>query len=277
MMPSAKQGKSNNPPPSPFKDSLDALGKLIEDNFASLEARMVSIEDQINKRHEQFFDIIKDIKQKANSALSLATFNSKVIAENTEKISSQQFDYQSLVERIEALEIKNKELTDELEDSKNRTMRKTLYFRNIRQPQQRESWDQTKQTLASEILNVMPELDRDFIISKIERAHRAKGNNYGSILSVIAKFSDWTFTDQVKSSFIRAAKDKKDQTPIIVSQMYLAALTKRRNNAMIKSKELVKDDHRIQAYVKYPAVLMVKYPGQPVYTSYAEYLLLTCY
>ena len=174
MMPSTKQGKSNNPPPSPSKDSLDALSKLIEGKFAILEARIVLVEHQINKHHEQFIDMIKDIEQKANSALSLATSNSKVIAENTERISSQQFDYQSLVERIEALETKNKELTDELEDSKNRSMRKTLVFRNIRQPQQRESWDQTKQTLANEILNVMPELDKDYIISKIERAHRAK-------------------------------------------------------------------------------------------------------
>ena len=67
-------------------------------------------------------------------------------------------------------------------------MRKTLVFRNIRQPQQRESWDQTKQILANEILNIIPELDKDYIISKIERAHKAKGNNYGNILPVIAKF-----------------------------------------------------------------------------------------
>ena len=40
---------------------------------------------------------------------------------------------------------------------------------------------------------------------------------------------------------------------------------------MIKLKELRKDDDRIQAYVKYPAVLMVKYPGELVYASYAEY------
>ena len=139
MMPSTKQGKSNNAPPSPSKNSLDALSKLIEDKFASLGAGIVLVEDQINKHHEQFIDMIKDIEQKVISALSLATFNSKVIAENTERISSQQFDYQSLVERIEALETKNKELTDELEDSKNRSMRKTLVFRNIRQPQQRES------------------------------------------------------------------------------------------------------------------------------------------
>ena len=40
---------------------------------------------------------------------------------------------------------------------------------------------------------------------------------------------------------------------------------------MIKRKELRKEDHRIQAYVKYPAVLMVKYLGESVYTLYAEY------
>ena len=74
-----------------------------------------------------------------------------------------------------------------------------------------------------------------------------KGNNYGTIPSVIAKFSDWTFSEQVKSSFIRAPKDKKDETPIIVSQMYSAALTKQHNKAMAKQKELRKDDHQIQA------------------------------
>ena len=101
-MPSTKQGKSNNSPPPPSKDSLSALSKLIEDKFTSLEARMVLVEGQINKHHKQFTDVTKNTEKKANSVLSLATSNSKVIAENTERISSQQSDYQSLVERIEA-------------------------------------------------------------------------------------------------------------------------------------------------------------------------------
>ena len=67
-------------------------------------------------------------------------------------------------------------------------MRKTLVLKNIRQPQQRETWDQTKEILANEVLNVMPELDKDFITSKIERVHRVKRNNYGTILPVIANF-----------------------------------------------------------------------------------------
>ena len=79
MMHSSKQVKSNNLPPSPSKDSLDTLSKLTEDKFASLETCKVLVEDQINKHHEQFIDMIKDVEQKANSALSLATSNSKVI------------------------------------------------------------------------------------------------------------------------------------------------------------------------------------------------------
>ena len=64
------------------------------------------------------------MEQIANLVLSLATSNSKVIliAENTERVSSQQFEYQSLVERIEVPETKNKELTDELKHSKKRSM-----------------------------------------------------------------------------------------------------------------------------------------------------------
>ena len=149
MISSAKQRKSNKPLPPPTKDSFDALSKLTEDKFTSSGVCITLVEDQINKHHQQFIDMIRDKKQKANSALSLATSNSRVIAENTERISGQEFDYQSLVERIETLEIKNKELTNELEESKNSSMCKTLIFKNIRQPQQRESWNQTKLILAT--------------------------------------------------------------------------------------------------------------------------------
>ena len=59
----------------------------------------------------------------------------------------------------------------------------------------------------------MAGLEKDFIISKTERAHRAKGNKYETILPIIAKFSDWTFSEQVKSSFIKAAKEKRMKSP----------------------------------------------------------------
>ena len=88
---------------------------------------------------------------------------------------------------------------------------------------------------------------------------------------MIAKFTNWNFSEEVKTSFIKAAKDGNDRTSIFVSQMYLPALTTRRNEAMKKRKELREEDQGIRAYAKYPAVLMVKQPGEAAYTPYAEY------
>ena len=45
MMPSRKRGKSNEPPSSPSKDSLDALSKLIGDIFASLKTSIFSVKE----------------------------------------------------------------------------------------------------------------------------------------------------------------------------------------------------------------------------------------
>ena len=116
----------------------------------------------------------------------------------------------------------------------------------------------------------MENIDHGVIIKKIERAHRAEENRSGRNLPIIAKFTDWNFSEGVKTSFIEAAKDGNDRTPIFVSQMYSPAVTNRPNETMKKRKELREEDQGIRAYVKYPAVLMVKRPGEAAYTPYAE-------
>ena len=63
-------------------------------------------------------------------------------------------------------------------------------------------------------------------------------------------------TEKIKSGFI------KSKSFIYVFQMYSSALTKRRNNAMIARKELKKLDPHIQAFLKYPAKLMVRKAGK---------------
>ena len=54
-------------------------------------------------------------------------------------------------ERLVSLETENRKIKEELEDAKNRGMRKTLIFKNIQQEQKRETWEQRKVTLAKEI------------------------------------------------------------------------------------------------------------------------------
>ena len=65
--------------------------------------------------------------------------NSALISENTKKISSHEFDYQTLLERLKSLQTEKKKLKEELEESKNRSMRKLLIFQNIQQDHKKES------------------------------------------------------------------------------------------------------------------------------------------
>ena len=74
--------------------------------------------------------MIKVAEKTANTTLDLATSNSAMIAENTEKLTSHEFDHQSVLERLVNLETENRKIK-ELEDTKNRSMRKILVFKDI--------------------------------------------------------------------------------------------------------------------------------------------------
>ena len=158
-MPSTKQLKtvsnppksSDTPPQSLAKDSTASIQSLMENKFSSLEERIEAMENKITEQYEEVIALIKNIVKTAKSALDIAMSNSAFIAENAEKISSHVFEYQTLLERLESLETENKVIKEELEDSKNTSMRKTLMFRNIQQDQKKESWDQTKIILANKI------------------------------------------------------------------------------------------------------------------------------
>ena len=92
--------------------------------------------DQYLANHQEFLNMPKDVDNKANTALDLAKSNS-LHTKNAEKIESVEFDVSSLKNEIEELKKKNQDLGDEIDDTKNRTMRKTLIFRDIIQEQRK--------------------------------------------------------------------------------------------------------------------------------------------
>ena len=120
------------------KDSL-ANVYLIENKFGSLEECIVSVKTKITEQCEEVIGIIRNTNKTAKSALDLAMSNSALISENTKKISSHEFDYQTLLERLKSLQTEKKKLKEELEESKNRSMRKLLIFQNIQQDHKKES------------------------------------------------------------------------------------------------------------------------------------------
>ena len=103
-----------------------------------------------------------------------------------------------------------------------------------------------------EIHTLMPNLELEYIQSKTERADCAKDSKHTKVPPIIAIFNDWHFTEMIKTSAIKA------KSLLYVSQMFSPALTIRRNKAMLARKELREHDKTTQAFVKYPAKLMVK-------------------
>ena len=217
-------------------------------------------------QHQELLNLIKETDKSAKAALEHAHSNTELITDNSEKISNQDLQIEDMSNQITNFKTNLNELKSKLDDVKNRDLRKTLIFRNIPQTKNKESWNESKLTLAKEIKVIMPGVADDIIISNIERAHRApqKDTNQYSTpgsLPIIAKFIDWNFSEKVKSNFIRAARDSFQQHPnqtIYISQMYSSSVTARRNKAMLKLKKLKRDERAIQAYVKCPAILMVK-------------------
>ena len=58
--------------------------------------------------------------------------------------------------------------------------------------------------------------------------------------------------------------------------MYSSSVTARWNKAMLKRKELKRDDRTIQASVKCPTILFVKKSNERSYSAYAEFLSCFC-
>ena len=136
MLPTKQTKLVNNPqqsPPAVNDFLLKDFQNLIESKFPSLEELIAS---KITRQHEEDIGMIKVEKSTANTALHLATSNLALIGENTGKLTSHEFDHQSVLERLVGLEIENRKIKEELKDTKNRGMRKTLIlFKNIPQKQ----------------------------------------------------------------------------------------------------------------------------------------------
>ena len=257
-------------------DPIKELRTLIEEKFANLEQRITSVENKISSQYDDIRNSISAVKKSAIQAIKLGETNSSLISENTEMITSHTFDIDSLNKRIVDLENHLKIFQDDLDDTRNQSLRKTLIFRNIKQDSLRESWDTTKRILANEIHRVIPHRSPEEILSKIERAHRPKENQspvsqHNKVPPIIAKFTDWTFTEEIKTSFIKVAKNSRHNHIVYVSQMSSPAVTNRWNEAMKVRKQLRNEDKQTQAYVKFPAILMVKKPVETTYSVHSEY------
>ena len=138
------------------------------------------------------------------------------------------------------------ELESKIEELKNRSLRKTRIFKNIKHQVNENSWSD-KKVLIDEISKVLTEASKEEITTNIERVHRVHNNSEtGGKRSnntppyLVAKIANWEFSERIKSAFI--VENQNGNSRVFVSQMYSKSLTIRRNETLKYRYELKEGD-----------------------------------
>jgi len=192
---------------------------------------------------------------------------------NTQEIADTKLSVSTNTSRLDSLEELVAKHTDSitdlstnLDDLQNRSLRKTLIFKNIAKSNDEVSWTDTKNVLTKIIHDLQPEVLREKIYKQIERAHRGKASKeYDGPPFIYALFTNWCFSEQVKELF--QTESMNNNSTIYVSQMFSKSVTARRAKAFEHRRELRKATPTVKSHVKFPAVLMVKYDGETKYKT----------
>ena len=152
------------------------------------------------------------------------------------------------------------ELESDIEELKNRSLKKNLIFKNITYQQADESsWSDTQSFLIDQISRVLPGTSKEKISKNIERVHRvhSKGTSSNEWLPcLVVKMVSWELSEKVKLAFIQ--ENQNDQSQIFVSHMYSRSLTLSRNQVLKLRHEMKEEDPSIQGYIRYLDTVMIK-------------------
>jgi len=162
---------------------------------------------------------------------------------------------------------------ENVEECKNRQLRKTLIFRGI--PEQKfqsssdstsagstspsrargENWDDTATVLAETMSKTLPDTSIEQARKMVERCHRSKPNpKYRGTgpRPIFAAFTDWRNSELAKDSF------RTNNETVFAEQKVGPRTTARRNMALKLRRTLLTEKRISKAYVAFPARLMAK-------------------
>ena len=142
---------------------------------------------------------------------------------------------------------------EQIEDLRNRQMRKTLVFKGVKESETEKTWDDTEETL----LEVIKQVEPDFPEDRIEHCHRAQRRTFSRTGSrdIVAQLYSWKDAETVRRAF--AKKNSKDRKfGVFCGQKYGPLTTARQNLAMKLRRDLITSGEYAKAYVAYPAKLM---------------------
>ena len=251
--------------------ALNQQLKDLKDLLEETNGKIAALDKLITHNHNELMGKITIVEQTANQALQTATKNEERLfeLESTQDQTKEDIKNElktmkeSIKEEINIRKIEGqlKAALIELEDLRNRSMRSTFIFKNIKE-EKKEMWEDTARILTNFIVEDLKLSYRyDEIDNQISRAHRGSSEdsndnqtNRQGHRAIYAQFVNWRTAEEIQNRVIEL--NSKKQTPVIVNQMFSKELTKRRNQALKKRKEILQNDNELQIKLEFPAKLM---------------------
>ena len=107
---------------------IETIKKLIESKFSLIEERISSAAQQIKSQNAEFVSLISKIEESTKTALELGHENSAKLKDNLDRIDSNSFEVNQLKDQVSHLNEEMKKLRSELENTRNRGLKKTPLF-----------------------------------------------------------------------------------------------------------------------------------------------------
>ena len=153
-------GKGNDNSSSSTNNSLDEIKALLNEKFDDFSKKLILIEEKFDTTAREIYIKMEQTEKKAKEAKANASNNS-------DEIESLKFEMKEQSEKMSNQFETIRELESEIEELKNRSLRKTLIFKNIiYQPVNENSWSDTKSVLIDQMSRVLPEITKEEISNK---------------------------------------------------------------------------------------------------------------
>ena len=256
-----------------LRNRLKASLQTVENNMKThFDDKNQTLTDKVDADTKETAKILQ-IAQSNKENLEKVTFDlantSDSLQEQTERID----ELQKYVD-VQAIHINT--LRQRLENQTNRNSRKSVIIRGIPEMEEEKTWDDTRKVVCETLVAVLGqdnadwEVDWEVISNKIERVHRGRPLKEGSRgpRVVHALFYDWNDSEKLKLDILKLGRNNQN---IFVEQKYGPDTDYRRNKAKERRKQLIEEGTIAKAYIKYPAKLMVKRPGDRSYSMLEDF------
>ena len=254
------------------KVTLDVSSKITENISQVLqtlfEEKLTVMEEHLNSMREIVAEHTVTLSEQtaeisalksANSELTITLDEMNARIDNLENSRSHSIPSSSEIE----------ELSERVEERTNRQLRQTLIFKGIPEGPNEKNWADTRTLLAKTIATSV-NTHEEYAIAMLNRVHRGRPNpRKQGKRDIYANLYHWDQCELLLQDFRKL--NINGQSSVRVEYKYGPRTTWRRNQALIRRKELKESGEIVSGYVAYPARLMVKRPGTGKNEKYVEF------